>query len=97
MGWRKVLGKVIGFVVLSWGPLNFKLALAYTVSDPPEAHVHGFGAFRFDCVVGYAFGCYFAVGTWSPSGVREGKGTVSFAVCSYMVDDGKRDSEKSGF
>ena len=40
-----ILGEVIGFVEITSSPENMELALAYTVTDPVEAHVDGFGAF----------------------------------------------------
>ena len=47
---------VIPVVSAAWGPVDMEVALADTVANPIEAHVDGFGAALFDCVVGYAFG-----------------------------------------
>ena len=47
-----VLCIVISFVENTFFPVDKELALAYTVSDPIEAHVNGFRSFLFDSVVG---------------------------------------------
>jgi hypothetical protein len=47
-----MLGKKIGTVRAAFSLINQKLALANAVSNPIKTHVHGFGAFLFDAVVG---------------------------------------------
>ena len=44
---RMMLGKIICFVQATFAPINDKLALTYTISDPIKAHVNGFGSFFF--------------------------------------------------
>ena len=52
-----MLGEVVSVIGKTRGPLDFELTLASAVADPPEAHVHGFGAARFDFVIGDTSGC----------------------------------------
>ena len=47
-----VLGEVIGIVYFASFPVDAALALTDSVLDPVESHVHGFGTFGFDGVVG---------------------------------------------
>jgi len=49
-----VFGKVVGAITDPTSPVDNELALANTVADPVKTHVHGFGAFLFDGVVGDA-------------------------------------------
>ena len=44
-----VFGMVITEIVGARAPVDEKLALAYSILEPIETHVHGFGAFLFDC------------------------------------------------
>ena len=55
----------VRFVVSSWFPMDAELTLVDTVFDPVEAHVHCFGTFGFDCVVGNSFGCGIVCLDWS--------------------------------
>ena len=47
-----MLGEVVGMIGKACCPLDFELTLVSAVVDPPEAHVHGFGAARFDFAIG---------------------------------------------
>lgn len=47
-----VFAEVVSTVAFASAPVDNELALADTVTDPIEAHVHCFGAFLFDVVVG---------------------------------------------
>jgi hypothetical protein len=47
MGWRMVLGKVVGEIVFTGTPMNYKLALLDSVAYLVKAHVNGFGATFF--------------------------------------------------
>ena len=49
-----VFGKVAGAIADATLPVDNELALANTVADPGKTHIHGFGAFLFDCIVGNA-------------------------------------------
>jgi hypothetical protein len=51
VGWRVVFGVVVGKIVCSLSPMDEELALADSVADPVEAHIHGFGSSLFDCFV----------------------------------------------
>ena len=51
----KVFGKVVNIVVGTMVPVDAELALADTIADPVEAHVNGFGAALFDCVIDDSF------------------------------------------
>jgi hypothetical protein len=51
-----MFGKVVGSVGDAAAPIDNELALADAVADPIETHVHGFGPFLFDRVVGNAGG-----------------------------------------
>jgi hypothetical protein len=42
MGWGMVRGKVVGEIVFTDTPVNYKLALLDSVADPVKAHVDGF-------------------------------------------------------
>ena len=44
--------EVIGLVGSSWFPVDEKLALADSVADPIETHIHSFGTFLFDIIGG---------------------------------------------
>ncbi len=46
-----MLGEVVSSVGASFLPVNEKLALADTVTNPLKSHVHGFGTFLLDGVV----------------------------------------------
>ena len=52
----KVFGVVVGKVRVARGPKNKELALADTVSDPVESHIHGAGTFLFNGVVDDSIG-----------------------------------------
>ena len=49
---RVVLAGIIGTVILTWFPIDVKLALFDTVLDPIEMHVHGFGVALLDSTSG---------------------------------------------
>jgi hypothetical protein len=51
-----MFGKVVGSVGDAAAPVDHELALADAVADPLKTHVHGFGSFLFDRVVGDAGG-----------------------------------------
>jgi hypothetical protein len=51
-----MFGKVVGSVGDAAAPVDNELALADAVADPIKTHVHGFGSFLFDRVVGDAGG-----------------------------------------
>ena len=51
VGHRVVLGPVVAQVVSSFFPVDSELALADTVPDPVELHVHGLGPALFDTVI----------------------------------------------
>jgi len=52
MGSGMMLCEVIGTVEFAFAPEDLKLALAYTITDPIEAHVDGLGSLLFDGIVG---------------------------------------------
>jgi hypothetical protein len=56
MGCGMVIGKVVGEIVFTGTPMNYKLALLDSVADPVKSHVNGFGATLFDCLIGDASG-----------------------------------------
>lgn len=47
---------IVSEIVGAWTPVNKKIALAHSILDPIEAHVHCFGALLLDCVVRKAGG-----------------------------------------
>ena len=51
-----VFGVIVAEVFGSRTPVNEELFLVYSVFDPVESHVDGFGSFMFDCVIREAFG-----------------------------------------
>ncbi len=51
-----MFGKVVGLVGDTAAPVDNELALADAVTDSIKTHVHGFGSFLFDRVVGDAGG-----------------------------------------
>jgi hypothetical protein len=51
-----MFGKVVGSIGDTAAPVDNELALADAVTDPIKTHVHGFGSFLFDRVVGDAGG-----------------------------------------
>ena len=73
-----MFGEVVSQIVLTFFPKYFKLVLANTVSYPIEAHVNGFGAFLFDCVIYNAIGCSIVSLDW---GGRLGV-TEKFECCA---------------
>ena len=87
VGGREVLGEVIGMVAASAFPVDAELPLPYSVSDPVEAHVHGFGALCFYGVVGDA-GCYLVVsldGRWAWLGCPISSSMVRIATPSWPL------------
>jgi hypothetical protein len=54
-GW-KVLGEIIGKVFWAGSPVDDELSLLYTVFDPVETHVDGFGATLANAIIGDAGG-----------------------------------------
>ena len=52
-----VLGTVVGYVLVSWGPVVAELVLGIAAAEPPEAHVHGLENSIDHGVVGDANGC----------------------------------------
>ena len=59
-----VLGVAIGMICLAWFPMHSELALLDSVTDPEETHVHCFGAFDLDSVVGNARSCGIVCACW---------------------------------
>ena len=57
MGGRVVLSVVVGEILLAWLPMHSELSLLDPISNPKESHVHRFGAFCLDSVVGNSFSC----------------------------------------
>ena len=47
-----VFGMVVAEVFGTWAPVDQKLALTNAILNPVKMHVHCFGAFLFDGVVG---------------------------------------------
>ncbi len=56
MAWRMVFGMVVSKVFRTGSPVDDELFLSDAILDPIKTHVHGFGAFLFDRVVGEAGG-----------------------------------------
>jgi hypothetical protein len=56
MGGWMMLGEVVSSVRAAFSPIDEKLSLSDAVSYPIKTHVHGFGPFLFDAVVGNAGG-----------------------------------------
>ena len=50
-----MLREIIGEVDIAFRPLDFVLALADAIFYPVKSHIHGFGLFDFDRVVGESF------------------------------------------
>jgi hypothetical protein len=42
MDWWMLLGEIIGIIIRSFSPVDDELSLGDAVTDPVEAHVHGF-------------------------------------------------------
>ena len=57
MGWWVVFGEAIGSIKFAFLPIYVKLVLSHAIAYPVEAHINGFGAFLFDCVIYNAIGC----------------------------------------
>ena len=77
VGWRVVFGVVVGEIVCSLSPVDEELALADSVADPVEAHIHGFGSSLLHCFVADAGGtgvvCLNGSGwLWMPHVVEDG-------------------------
>ena len=53
---RVVFGVIVGKILGAFAPVDEEMALADTIAYPIEAHIHGFGASLFDCVVANAGG-----------------------------------------
>ena len=51
-----VFGKVITVVAATWFPIDDKLLLIASVSDPVETHIHCFGSLLLDGVIDDAVG-----------------------------------------
>ena len=47
---------VVGVIEFAWAPVDAELFLAFEISEPVEAHVHGLGLFGLDFSVDDAFG-----------------------------------------
>ena len=56
MAGRVMLGVIVTKVFVAGAPVDEEVALADAILEPVESHVHGFGAFLFDGVVGEAGG-----------------------------------------
>ena len=56
VGGAVMFGEVIGSIIFSSAPVNNKLVLFYSVTDPIETHVDGFGSTLFYSVVGDSSG-----------------------------------------
>ena len=56
VGGRVVLGVIVGKIGRPRPPVDEELSLASPVLDPIKAHVHGFGSFLLDGIVGKTFG-----------------------------------------
>ena len=57
VSWGMVLGEVVTMVAFPLEPVDVELFLGYSVLDPEESHVHGFGSSNFGPFVGKAVGC----------------------------------------
>ena len=56
VGWRMVLGEIIGEIISALLPMDAKLALSDTIAYPIESHVNGPRSALFDGVVGNSIG-----------------------------------------
>ena len=52
----KMFGEVVAVIIFAALPIDFELTLANPISHPVKAHVDGFGAPLFHCVVDDALG-----------------------------------------
>ena len=52
-----VLGWIIRKICSAWSPVYPELSLFYYVYNPIEPHVHGFGNFLLDGLIGYSYRC----------------------------------------
>ena len=52
----KMLGEIIGQITFAFVPIIAKVVLRFSVLQPEESHVHGFGTPGFDAIVGEADG-----------------------------------------
>ena len=57
MGGGVVFGEIVCPIAVAGSPKNVKMTLSYSVTDPIEAHVDGFGSFLLYGVIGNATGC----------------------------------------
>lgn len=78
-----VFGEIVGFVQNAFSPIDHKLALAGSISDPVKAHINCLGSLLLDGVVGNAGG----------SGVVSGNGCWWLFVAEFF----KGDSKGAGF
>ena len=46
-----MLGKIVSLVQGAFFPVDMKLALSYTITNPVEAHVHCLGTSLFDSII----------------------------------------------
>jgi len=49
-----MLGPVVGIIVFSWAPIDTELFLAFAITEPMEAHVHGFGVRGLDFAIDHS-------------------------------------------
>ncbi len=52
-----VFGEVVTMVAFPLEPVDFELFLGYSVLDPEESHVHGFGSSNLGPFVGKTICC----------------------------------------
>ena len=50
-----MLGGIISKICAAWSSVYPELLLFYSVYNPIEPHVHGFGHFLFDGLIGYSY------------------------------------------
>ena len=88
VGWWVVLCEIIGFIGGAAFPMHSELALADSISNPIESHVHCFGSFGFNSVVGDAFGDCVVGLNWGWAGLRMAHfGKDGATVCSFLSID----------
>ena len=52
-----VLGGIINKILAAWMPVHPELSLLYSVYNQIEPHVHGFGHFLLDGLIGHSYIC----------------------------------------
>ena len=86
MGSGMMFSEIIGMIQTTFFPVNKKLALANLIAYPVMMHIHSFGAFLSDCIIGNAAGsAIIGDNTGNGLGMTKLSKNVVNSICLFAI------------